>query len=189
MEKGMFRMGVALPCVLLSHDSTMATGFLALERMHVSGKDRDTRMGDKDIRFSRLPPPVGPAGTSVISRFVSAHTKGSATVLCRTACPPVSGFCMDAEYTRDRRVWESIWKRTDLHHLQLLQPLLHQLLYLSVILFMLVFVEGISRPPPGIGPEVVVGELTRLPQQRPVQRPHPKRRSLGRRGQGRRGHD
>lgn len=52
-----------------------------------------------------------------------------------------------------------------LHHLQLLQALLHQLLYLPLVVDRLVLPECISCPPLCIFPEVVRGELSTLSEE------------------------
>ena len=58
---------------------------------------------------------------------------------------------------------------THLHHLQLLQPPLHQLLGLPLPkCFIVVLPKGILGPPPGVLAEVVGGELGGLAKKRAV---------------------
>lgn len=52
--------------------------------------------------------------------------------------------------------------RAHLQRLQLLQPLLHKLLYFPLIGLPLMFVEAISRPPLSVFAEIVVCELAAL---------------------------
>lgn len=54
-----------------------------------------------------------------------------------------------------------------LHHLQIGQPLLHQLLYLALLGLMLVLSERIDGASSGVLPEVVGGELVCLTEERP----------------------
>ena len=49
--------------------------------------------------------------------------------------------------------------RTHLHHLQLLQPFLHQLLYPPLVAFVLMFMESVYGPPSAIFPKVVICKL------------------------------
>lgn len=55
--------------------------------------------------------------------------------------------------------------QTDLHDLELLQPILQQLLYLAVIHLPLVLPESVSRASFRIFAEVVSGELFGLPEE------------------------
>lgn len=59
-------------------------------------------------------------------------------------------------------------KRANLHHLQVLQPLLHQLLHAPRVLLVLVLAEGVARAPLGVLAEVVQRKLPRLPQEGPI---------------------
>ena len=52
-----------------------------------------------------------------------------------------------------------------LHNLQLLHPLLQQLLYLPFLLLGPMLPKRISRPPPRVFAEIVRRELGRLPQE------------------------
>jgi hypothetical protein len=52
---------------------------------------------------------------------------------------------------------------THLHHLQLLEPFLYQLLHLPRVCHALVLAEGISRPPLRVLAVVVGRELVALP--------------------------
>lgn len=54
---------------------------------------------------------------------------------------------------------------THLQHLQLLQPLLYQLLLAPRILLILVLAERIARPPGSVFSEVICGELLSLAEQ------------------------
>ncbi len=54
---------------------------------------------------------------------------------------------------------------THLQHLQLLQPLLYQLLLAPRILLILVLTERIARPPGSVFSEVICGELLSLAEQ------------------------
>lgn len=54
-----------------------------------------------------------------------------------------------------------------LHHLQIGQPLLHQLLYLALLGLMLVLSERIDGASSCVLPEVVRGELVCLTEERP----------------------
>lgn len=59
-------------------------------------------------------------------------------------------------------------KKTHLHHLQLLEPLLQQVLHLPGVLDILIFPEGVPRPPLRVLPEVVGLEALARPQKLPV---------------------
>ena len=59
---------------------------------------------------------------------------------------------------------------TYLQHLQLFQPLLHELLHSSLPRLFLVFPEGVACSSFGVLAEVVGGELTALSQQRTILR-------------------
>jgi hypothetical protein len=52
-----------------------------------------------------------------------------------------------------------------LQHLQLLQSLLHELLYPPLLALRLVFPERVARSPPGVLAEIVCGELAALPEE------------------------
>jgi hypothetical protein len=78
--------------------------------------------------------------------------------------------------------------KTYLHHLQLLQTLLHEFLYPSGVRLVLMLMKCISRPPPRIHSEIIIRKLIRLPEQGPIQTPHTERRTIGRGGQRRRDH-
>ena len=65
---------------------------------------------------------------------------------------------------------------THLHNSQILQALLDQLLYATWFGFILMFAEGILRPPPSVLSEVVVGELRRLTEKRTELRTSPEKR-------------
>lgn len=57
---------------------------------------------------------------------------------------------------------------THLHHLQLLDPLLHKLLYPPLVRLGGMFAEAIARPSLGVFAEVVCGELAGLAEERAI---------------------
>jgi len=77
-----------------------------------------------------------------------------------------------ALYYQPVELEELAYYRLPLQHLQLLQPILHQLLYPPRIALALVLPEGIRCSSLGVLSEVVCGELSCLSVERTVQRPH-----------------
>lgn len=78
---------------------------------------------------------------------------------------PLAGVCASCPSGEGEESATTTRRSTDLQQLQLLQPLLYQLLDLPLVLDRLVIAERIPRPPLGVFPKVVRRELFALSEE------------------------
>lgn len=149
---------VDVPLILLSHDVALRAFLFALW-IHQSESFPCCAWFRPNIPRGRPRPPADPVGRTGSPPFVASTRATSAS---RTQ---VSLYSRGEGFRQTPAAGGGPGRWAHLHHLQLLQALLHQLLYLPRLLDRLVLPKCISCPPLRVFPEIVRVELSALTEE------------------------